>query len=705
MIRVAFDVGGTFTDVVAVTSNGAIRSLKIANSATSAGTARGVAAFASGVAGGDVDYDWRHASTIASNAVIEGNGPLVALVTTAGFRDSLEIRDLARPNVFDVRWQRTSPLVGRELRLTIDESMRVRGGSVREPHKAKLATLAEQLRAADVQCVAIALVNSYLDGRHEQIVADYLAEHCPGLMITTSHDLSGEIGEYERMSTAAVNAYLLPVMDSHLGALEEELPDVAGLLVMQSGGGAADMAEARHRPVRFLESGPAAGVVASSAFCARLDLPIVVALDMGGTTVKACVIENGQAAVRDRAEVGDDNGLGSQRGRAAGYPVRTPCFDIAELGAGGGSIASVDRGLLHVGPRSAGAVPGPACYDRGGTNPTVTDANVALGLLNPFALAAGTFPIRREFADQALARLAEALACPPVEAAWGVRRLANATMVRAIRSVTIERGRDPRECVLLTSGGSGALHAAHLAEAMGISRVVVPPFAGVLSALGLLIAPTRSEQAQTVRPVVLPGSPGELLNVSRRLVEVTDLVLGRIDEQLRERAEIAQFVHVRYSQQTEARRLLVDSGTDAAGEWDGARLRARFEEAHQREFGYVRSADSVEIIQVTVTVTTDDAAFPRITAHDLERVGDDQSRQVYWGPEHGWLETPILGGRVSLGTDQVAGPLVIEEADTSIAVPPVWSAAIGDVGVVLLTRRDDPTPRTMSHTTSTIERV
>jgi N-methylhydantoinase A len=692
VIRVGFDVGGTFTDVVTISSDGRLRSLKIANSATSTGTARDVAGFVRQAwagtqgAGGD-GYDWRHASTVLSNAVIEGSGPKVALITTQGFGDCLEIRDLARPNAFDVSWTRTPPLVPRHLRMTLREATRVRS-AVRayRPDLDRVDSLAQELQAQSVRCVAICFVNSYLDHANEDLVARHLRDKFPGFILSVSHELSGEVGEYERMSTAAVNAYLLPVIDSHLSALEAELSSVDGLLMMQSGGGVAEMAEARSRPVRFLESGPAAGVVASAAFCARLRLATVVALDMGGTTVKACIIENGEASVRDRAEVGDNNGLGSQRGQASGYPVRTPCFDIVELGAGGGSLASVEHGLLRVGPCSAGAVPGPACYARGGQAPTVTDANVVLGLLNPQALAAGTFPIRSELAETAVAGLTADLDCTVTEAAWGIRRLANATMVRAIRSVTIERGRDPRECDLLASGGSGPLHAAHLAEAMGITRVVVPPYAGVLSALGLLVAPTRSEAAQSVRPIALPGPAHDALApAAAALRDTIGVAMSRVPAANREAVAVRPFVHLRYRQQTEAMRIPVGSPDRLMAE--AASLTAGFEAAHLLKYGYQRADDTIELVQVSATVSVDDADFPQISASDLESTtAPETKRSVYWGPERGWVETPVLGGRAALLSQDLAGPAVIEEADTSIAVPLGWMVSLGEAGVLILSR-------------------
>src|SRR5579871_2220925 len=471
-LRVAFDVGGTFIDVVIAAAQGPILTYKIlalpetigpdvgrcVRDAMTRRNSRSVARMV-------------HATTVASNTVLEGKGAVTGLICTRGFRDLTEIRGLQRPAIYDIFWDRVPPLVPRRRRLEVTERI-MADGSVRTPlDEGELRGALAGLRAQGTEAVAVCFLHSYINPEHERRAMALVRELMPGVDACSSAEVLPEIREYPRASTTILNAYLMGAVNGYLGKIERELSQYGrDILIMQSNGGIMTAAHARRFPVRMIESGPAAGVLAAASLARECDLPKVVAFDMGGTTVKACLIENGEAAESNESEVGAGINTASHLMKGAGYALRVPAYDIVELGAGGGSIARIEEGLLmRVGPLSAGAVPGPACYGRGGVEPTVTDANVVLGYMNPEAIAGGTVPIEAAAARAAIdAHLGRQLGVAPSAAALGVHRVVNATMARAIRSVTSERGRDPREYTMVAFGGAGPIHAAALAADIGI---------------------------------------------------------------------------------------------------------------------------------------------------------------------------------------------------------------------------------------------
>ncbi len=516
-VRVGIDIGGTFTDLVAIGADGSITTHK--TSSTPGDYSEGIVEGLRVLLGdGDAVGELLHATTIGSNTILQGTGARTALITTRGFRDVLEIRDLRMPRLYDLHWTKPKPLVERALRLEVTEKTRPDGSVAIPLDGASVEAAIGVLRRERVESVAICLLHSYANPAHERLVEAALRAALPGVAVTASHALLPEIGEYPRTSTTVVNAYLQPIVRAYLGALEARLAAMgvtAPLHLMQSNGGLALGATAAAFPARIVESGPAAGVVGAAALAARLGEARVISFDMGGTTAKAGLVEDGEVLRAEAMEVGAGVMAGARLAVGAGYILKLPAIDLAEVGAGGGSICRLDEaGAPKVGPRSAGADPGPVCYGRGGTEPTITDCNLALGYLDPAGLAGGALPLDRAAAEAAIrARLAGPMGLSLERAAHGMLRIASATMMRAIRAVTVERGRDCRAFTLMAFGGNGPLFACGLAAELGISRVLVPPMPGLFSAFGLLLAATEHHTTRSFRVRLDVADPARLREV------------------------------------------------------------------------------------------------------------------------------------------------------------------------------------------------
>src|SRR5499427_1570662 len=474
--RLGVDVGGTFTDLVLVTQDG-------------------------GVAGGDVK-ELIHGTTVATNAIIERRGARTGLVTTEGFRDLLEIGRLRLMRLYDMDQERPAPLVRRRWRFEVAERVDHRGEVIRPLDRDTLERAIAGIAAENLESVAVCLIHAYANPRHEQAVAASIRERLPDVYLTLSSEVLPEIREFERTSTTVANAYVMPVLDKYLATLETGLGafDIkAPLLTMQSNGGVMTAARARARPVQLIESGPAAGVIGTAAMARRLGVANVISLDMGGTTTKASVIEEYEIRRSSEFEVGGPISRGSRLNKGAGYLLRTPAIGIAEVGAGGGSILTVDdAGALHVGPHSAGAVPGPVCYDNGGTAATLTDANVVLGYLPQERLPSGLRLDPAKARSAIATQIASPLALSLEEAAYGTYLVGCSGIARAVRAVTIERGRDPRDFALIAFGGNGPLFATEMARTLEIGTVLVPPAPGVFSAVGLLEAELEHHLVRTL---------------------------------------------------------------------------------------------------------------------------------------------------------------------------------------------------------------
>ncbi|MDE2997675.1 MAG: hydantoinase/oxoprolinase family protein [Gemmatimonadota bacterium] len=664
-MRIGIDIGGTFTDVVAVHEDGRVALCKLPSTPGDYGRAivDGVNRVAEG-SGVDVQ-EVIHGTTVATNAVLGGTGARTGLITTRGFRDVLEIGRLRMPRLYDLSWEKPRPLVPRYLRLEVKERITA-GGDVLEPLDEESVNLAiERLIEERVVSVAVCLLNAYVNPDHEIRIGELLRT-AGRWAVTLSSEVLPEIKEYERTSTTVINAYVMPVVRSYLSDLRTRLKTIgvdAPLRIMLSGGGVTEAGTAVERPVLILESGPAAGVVAAASLGRRIGCGNLIAFDMGGTTAKASLIEDGRISRISDYEVGGGLSIAGRLMGGGGYPVKAPSIDLAEIGAGGGSILEVDGGgALHVGPESAGADPGPVSYGRGGDRPTLTDANLLLGYLNPGGPADGCLPLDVETARDVMEEcIASKMDVGVDDAALGAHRIAIARMVRAVRAVSSERGRDPRQYSLLAFGGSGPLHAVGMAGELGIRTVLVPPAPGLFSAVGLVSAGLQCDLARTRLEHLLETEPVE---IQLALETMADEVRGRLPG-----STVEYIVDLRYAGQSFELPVRAPLGP-----WDRrtlADLGDAFEAEHERTYGHRSETDTVEMVTLRVRAILPDPPLPdgRILAASAESVRTADTRPAYFGTCPGWVETPVLSRR-HLEDSPISGPLIVEDYDATTLVPP-----------------------------------
>jgi N-methylhydantoinase A len=667
--RVGIDIGGTFTDLVYLNPGGRIQRAKVLSTPDDYG--RGIAeGLEASIARGEIKAEEvaqiMHGTTVATNAILEGKGAKVALITTDGFRDVLEIRRLRMPVLYDIRWRKPPTLVPRRRRFEVAERIDSAGEIERPLDEAAARAVVAQALASGVDAIAVCLLNAYANGAHEQRLLALIREADAAIPVSLSSELLPEIKEYERTSTTVVNAYVVPVVRHYLSRLDGALRArklTKPLTIMQSSGGAMSAAAAAERPIHIIESGPAAGVVGAAELARRLGNVSLLSFDMGGTTAKAALIDEGRFHRVGHLEVGGGINMSGRLLSGGGYHVRTPAIDIAEVGAGGGSLVRLDAGgALRVGPESAGAAPGPACYARGGTLPTVTDANVVLGFVNPEALAGGTFPIQRALAVAALdSAVARPLGISLEDAAWGVHRVADAMMARALRAVSTERGQDPRSFALLAFGGNGPIHATTLARLLEMKRILVPPVPGVFSALGMLFPDVEHHYVRTFKRR-LDALDVAALDAAFTALEVEGAAV------LREEG-FADATH-RFERLVDLRYVGANSELTVGYAQGAAALRDAFEAAHEQQYGYRSAEETVETMNIRVIARAQSAARQvpdRLSFRDERPVSG--TRRVYFGPETGWLNTTICG-RMDLDGEWRHGPLLIEEFDSTTVVPP-----------------------------------
>ena len=692
--RVGVDIGGTFTDVV-LAGPESVRQAKVLSTPhdLAAGVLDGLRLVLrqAAVAAASI-HEVVHGTTVATNAILESKGARTALLTTRGFRDVLEIGRMRRPSLSDIRWEKPRPLVPRRLRFELDERITGRGDVERDVDPAQVDALAAQLRDLGVESVAVCFLNSYINPAHEQRVTARLHELLPDVSVSASVDVLPEIKEYERTSTTVVNAYIRPTVMKYITGLNAGLAHAGvrdPLLVMQSNGGLLESATACATPVRLIESGPAAGVIATKSLAGRLGLRSVIAFDMGGTTAKASLIEDGEPFAAREFEVG--GGMNSQLSlmRGDGYTVRAPSIDISEVGAGGGSVCWVDAGgAPRVGPRSAGAAPGPACYGRGGTEPTLTDALVVLGYLNPRSLAGGVQPIDPSRAQQVIeTAVAQPLRLGVLEAAHGIYTIAIATMCKAVRSVSSQRGRDPRQFSLVAFGGAGPAHAVEIARSLHIPSVIVPRSPGLFSAIGLLVAAVQYHDVRSCK--------------HREHWDLVEVNAGFTDMERRASARAAaagtdapsvqfkRFADLRYLGQSFELQVSVPS--HELGADDLTLVRDRFHAEHQRTYGHRADAAPVEIVNLRLlaTLTNGSADAPDIFTQGLAAAPrpseEAATRRAYFGPAHGTAEVPVLA-REMIGASTLRGPAIVEDDDATTVIPPGSHArldAFGDIEIAV----------------------
>ena len=673
-VRVGVDVGGTFTDVVVAGGSG-LTMLKVPSTpdAPDRGVLDGLDAATerADFAPADATF-FGHGTTVATNALLEREWAATALVTTEGFRDAVEIGRQTRPDLYDLRAEKPDPIVDRDRRFEVPERLDRRGEVVEPFDEDAARAVARTVADADVESVAVAFLFAFENDANERRMREVLREEGVDAEISLSSDVLPEIREYERSLATSINAALKPVMNRYLGRLETGVADAGvptGVKVMQSNGGMASATATRERPVNTLLSGPAAGVRGAAHVAGESGVDDVLTMDMGGTSCDVSLVQDGDPVVTTEGQVGD-------------YPVTVPMVDVHTIGAGGGSIAWVDEGeSLRVGPRSAGADPGPICYGRGGTEPTVTDAHLLLGRIDPAAFFEGS-------ADEATVRaavrerVADPLGLSVEAAAQGIVDVANANMERALRVVSVERGHDPRDFSLVAYGGAGPLHAAELAAELDVPRVVVPRSAGVLSALGLLISDAAYEEGVSA---VRPWAEVDPADLTERFETME--VEGR--ERLAsegygpDRRRFERAVDLRYHGQSFDLRVSMPEGR-----LDAESLRAaadRFHERHERRYGHASPNEPVELVTVrlrargvvdppTLSVAegtgTDAEATPRTT------------RPATFGGETG--ETPVYDRETLEPGAEFDGPAVVEGVESTAVVPPGADAHVDDSGNVVI---------------------
>lgn len=689
--RVGVDIGGTFTDIVFLSADGTLHTKKISSSVDNYARAitEGIAeVFQETGVDGSVVEEVLHASTVASNAILELKGARTGLITSKGFRDILEIRNLRMPRLYDIAWQKPPPLVERYLRVVVDERVNVHGGIDKPLDLADAERAVDKLLAEGVEAIAVCLLNSFANPTHELMLKEIMARRAPDLPCCISFDVLPEIKEYERTSTTVINTYVMPIVARYLSTLRGELDGkdiTAPLLLMQSNGGLTTAEAAINTPMHIIESGPAAGVIGAQSLARALKLSNIITFDMGGTTAKASLVEDGQVTRSLEYQVGGGIMMGSRLLTGAGYLLKVPAIDLAEVGAGGGSIVWIDAGgSLQVGPQSAGASPGPLCYDLGGMHPTITDANVILGYLNPAYLIGGALRLNANRAHQAFAeKIATPLGLPLAHAAYGAHQIAASNMIRAIKAVSTERGRDPRQYALFAFGGNGPVFAAGMAEALHMKRIVVPPSPGLFSSFGLLYADVEHHYSRTFRRLLRRVDPQELNAAWDRMVT-------EAGDQLKADGFSAAYMRLRraanmhYQGQTYELTVPVPEGP-----LDGEAVLAleeAFGREHERTYGHrAGPGEPVEIVNLQV-VGQGIPDRPRAPETLLPGRGEGTNRspprQAYFGPNVGWLETPVLH-RSDLATPH-EGPCIIEEYDATCVVPPRVKAVLDAYGNIIL---------------------
>ncbi|HML12182.1 MAG TPA: hydantoinase/oxoprolinase family protein [Xanthobacteraceae bacterium] len=686
--RIGVDIGGTFTDVALVDdSSGRIGVAKVPT--TPADLADGVLAALRtamqrhGVAAADVGL-LSHATTVVTNAILEERGARAALVTTRGFRDVLELRRSARPDLYDLFQDGPSILIPRRHRFEITERVGADGKIVTPLAEDEIDRLIEELRAARVEAVAVSLLFSFLNPRHERRLGGKLRAALPHVPVYLSCEVLPEIKEFERASTTSVCAYVGPILASYLRRLETSTKAQAlpPLYLMGSSGGVLEAAEAVAMPAMAVESGPAAGVVAAALVARQTGRRDIISFDMGGTTAKASLIRGGQYETTPDYEVGG----GSSRTRwmnGTGHPIRVPVIDLAEVSAGGGSIAWVDRaGALRVGPHSAGADPGPVCYRRGGSEPTVTDCNLLLGYLDARSLLAGELPIDREAAEAAVrAKLAAPLGVDVRGAAAAVIDVVNHAMAEVLKIVSVQRGHDPRDFVLAAFGGAGPLHCAALAGELGIAEILCPPIPGAFSALGLVGSDLKRDYVRTIYVTTADADPAVLDAAFAALEEEGAAMLARANVPATRR-HFQRSVDARYARQSYELPVLV-----ATGALDVARLKQiaeAFHDLHRRTYGHDNRSEPVQLVNVRVTAV---GSIPPLSIRDTLAPPSGnaiKTRRPLWFRATGEIDAFVFD-RARMPAGLVAkGPAVIESLESTILVPPGWQARMDENGFVVM---------------------
>ncbi|MFT5447322.1 MAG: N-methylhydantoinase A [Gammaproteobacteria bacterium] len=687
--RIAADIGGTFTDVAMIDAYGHLSTAKLLSTpdnyanAVLEGTQQLISA--AGCKASALD-EVLHGCTIATNAILEHKGAKTALVTTAGFRDVLELRRIRTPRLYAPLWEKPAPLVPRHRRFEVAERIGADGSVVLDLDSASLDTVVEKIRNAQVDAIAVCLINSFANPAHEHQIGERLRAEFPDAFVSLSAEVLPQIREYERTSTTVINAYVGPPVKAYLQAMIAQLSAAgidARLLIMQSSGGVLSAQAVLDKPAQIIECGPAAGVIGARKLGEEHGYRNIITFDMGGTTAKASLVEDGSLSTSEEYEVGASMSTSSALMAGAGYALKLPVIDISEVGSGGGSIVRIDKGgAIKVGPDSAGAQPGPVCYSQGGQQPTVTDANVVLGYLNPHALAGGSVPIDAVAAEQSIStQIAKPLGRDLMETAYGIHLVANTNMMRAVKAVTTNRGRDTRDFVMFAFGGGGGVHAVSLARELRIARVVVPPAAGVFSALGLLFADSELNESQAFLRSLddLNGDEAEAMYSELRESIATRLERPAQDIVYRSMADL------RYAGQ--AFELSIEVAVDALPNDKLREMVRRFGVEHTRRYGHnFEGQYAIEIVNLRVigAIPSGPARFAREPAKSSPGTSlQAAQRDAYFGPQFGICTTPVCD-RGDVPSTPIRGPMIIEEYEGTVVVPPDAGVHLDERGSLII---------------------
>ena len=677
MSIVGIDIGGTFTDLVGI-QDGAIvtaKTLTVPADPTE-GAATAFALAKCDVAAMD---ELLHGSTIAINTVLERSGAKTALITTAGFRDIYALGRGNRPDAFNLFFHRPRPLVPRELTFEVAERMNAAGEALARLDSAEIAKLAHELAARGIEAVAVCFLHAYANPAHEIAAGEVLRREAPALFVTLSHEILREFREYERTSTTVLNAYVGPRVSSYLARFEgfaREKSFIGQIAIMRSNGGTMSIAQARRDPVAMMESGPVAGMIGAGHLARLLGIPQAIGFDMGGTTAKTTLITDGIAPIAEGYVIGDE---------FSGQPMQLPVVDIVEVGAGGGSIAWCDDGGgLHVGPKSAGADPGPVCYGRGGADATVTDADLVLGRLNGARFLGGGMTLDRAGAETTLRGLGDGLGLSTAAAALGVATIVDNAMSLAVRAVSVNRGIDPRDTAMIAFGGAGPLHAVAIAREIAIPKVVIPKLPGNFSALGMLMAEWRQDFVRT-----LIGELGRV-DAAKSAQAFAELQTAGEDALARDRLTGGRFAFaadLRYRGQEHTIAIPVARAEDLTS--DTAATIERFHAQHDRRYGHAAPDQSIEIVNLRLVVSV-----PRMQDAILrwlsqpwrpEATATEERRPVVFDDPENPEEARILWRPALAAGTEIVGPAVIEEPNSTTLLPPGDRAIINAHGNIVIT--------------------
>ena len=686
--RIGIDIGGTFTDVALVQEEtGRIGIAKVLTTPRDfgqgviEGITKGLQQNA--IAAADVSL-LSHATTVVTNALLEKKGARAGFIATRGFRDILELRRSSRPDLYDLFQDGPGVLIPRRHRFEITERIDAQGEVVTPLDEDEIPALIDTIRAAGLQTIAVSFLFSFLNDTHERKVGAALRAALPDVTVFLSCEVLPEIREFERASTTAVCAYVGPLLAGYLQRLSQATTALGlpTLYVMGSSGGVFDIAEGLRMPAMAVESGPAAGVIAAALAGRQLGRPDLISFDMGGTTAKASVIVNHEVAVTAEYEVG--GAANSKRWmHGTGHPIRVPVIDLAEVSAGGGSIAWMDPGgSLKVGPHSAGADPGPACYGGGGTRPTVTDANVILGLLDRESLLGGGLPIDLAAAERAIKQdVADPFGLTIADAAARIVQVVNSNMAQALRIVSVERGHDPREFSLIAFGGAGPVHAVALAEELMIPEVIIPPAPGAFSALGLVATDLKRDYSRTLY-ADLATVAAERVADAFAAMEAAGTAMLEASQVPDARRALLRQADVRYRRQAYELTIPMEAGAITRDTLDA--LAALFHARHEQTYGHANTAEPVQLVNLRLT------ALGRLPDLKLAQHADPASARVrhrdVWFPDVGFVGTAVHWRNGLTPGTELRGPAIIEALDSTTVLPPGWRALVDEMGYLRLTR-------------------